>query len=77
MTDKLDNWMNNAEHELIKAKDLTSHGNLRHFWELKAQFEVYNHIRTEAGNNFENAVRVLPISDEIIQRQMQAQLEDR
>lgn len=77
MTDKLDNWMKTAEQDLKNITKVTARGNMRQFWELKAQFEVHNHLREESGNHFENAVRVLPIADEIIQRQFHGQIEDR
>jgi len=77
LADKLELWMRNAETELDHLTPLGAPGNLRKFWELKAQFEVHNHVVHEATNAFEQAMHVIPVSDEDIQRQLHAQMIDR
>ena len=47
------------------------------FQELKAQYEVYNNMRNEANNCFEQALRIVPLSDEMLQRQFRGQLQER
>lgn len=45
--------------------------------ELKAQYEVHSNMRNEAYNHFEQALRVIPLADEILQRQLQGELQNR
>ncbi|XP_071454287.1 muscle-specific protein 300 kDa-like [Hetaerina americana] len=75
---KLENWVNEAEINLasITTPDLLPL-NVREFWELKAQFEVYNYIHKEANRSFEQAMAILPVADKAKQSQIHEQLEDR
>lgn len=77
MTDKLDSWIKTAEQDLGKLTTITARGNMRQFWELKAQFEVHNHVRVQAGNHFESAVQIMPVADEMLQRQFHGDVENR
>ena len=44
---------------------------------MKAQYEVHNNIHNEAANTFETAIKIIPVADEIVQRQLNAQLDER
>ncbi|XP_067009872.2 muscle-specific protein 300 kDa isoform X2 [Anabrus simplex] len=79
LSDKLGFWMKNAERELanFSAQGTTPGTNMRHFWELKAQYEVHNNIRNEASSHFDAAMCIIPVADETLQRQLHAQLEER
>ncbi|CAK9831289.1 Muscle-specific protein 300 kDa [Anthophora retusa] len=76
LMNRLENWMSTVEKELSKIND-PSGGHIRQFWELKAQYEVHNNIREEATNNFEQALRIIPLSDEMLQRQFHREVQDR
>ncbi|KAK6640340.1 hypothetical protein RUM44_012027 [Polyplax serrata] len=74
---RLNTWMKSAEQDLKSLKAVSGRASMRQFWELKAQFEVHNRLRDEMGNNFEKAVQLLPIADEMTQRQILGKLENR
>ncbi|PSN34718.1 hypothetical protein C0J52_20229 [Blattella germanica] len=79
MIDKLEFWMKGAEQDLnvISTQTIPPGGNMRQFWELKAQYEVHNNIHNAAAGTFESAIRIIPVADEIVQRQLNAELEER
>lgn len=82
LTDRLEIWIKEAERDLAGfevPKDLRTQPieNMRQFWEIKAHYEVNNNIRNDVSNQFEKAVEILPIADEVLQRQFHGQLENR
>lgn len=81
-TDKLELWIKEAERDLASIevpKDLRTQPieNMRQFWEIKVHYEVNNGIRNDIANNLEKSVEVVPIADEVLQRQFHGQLENR
>ncbi|XP_046389126.1 uncharacterized protein LOC124158024 [Ischnura elegans] len=78
LSTKLENWVNAAEINLanITTPDLLPL-NVREFWELKAQFEVYNYIHKEANRSFCQAIAILPIADKVRQKEEHEKLEER
>lgn len=79
LIDRIEGWMKTANRELehITPENITTTGNLRRFWELKAQHEVHNNLKNESGVQFEKALEILPISDEMVQRQFFSKIEDK
>lgn len=79
LIDRIESWMKiaNRELEYITPENITTTGNLRRFWELKAQHEVHNNLKNESGMQFERALEILPISDEMVQRQFFSKIEDK
>lgn len=81
-SDKLEYWIKETERDLEKInvpsdlRDLPIE-NMRQFWEVKAQYEVHNNIRNDAGRNFEKALQIIPVVDEMVQREFNSQLESR
>uniref|UniRef100_A0A1B6E5A8 KASH domain-containing protein n=2 Tax=Clastoptera arizonana TaxID=38151 RepID=A0A1B6E5A8_9HEMI len=71
LTTKLDSWMKSVK---IDSHEMVLPVNMRQFWELKAQFELHKHVRDEATNHFDSALRVIPVADEMLQRHFHAQL---
>lgn len=85
LTDRLEQWIQHAERELARieiphdrrTQPIENSESRRNFWELRVHYEVNNNIRSEIGSNLEHAINVLPIRDEMLQRQFHQQLEDR
>ncbi|KAJ9594435.1 hypothetical protein L9F63_014160, partial [Diploptera punctata] len=79
MINKLEYWMREVEQDLdaMSAHNVITGGNMRQFWELKAQYEVHNNIHNEAATTFESAIKIIPVADEVVQRQLNAELENR
>lgn len=47
------------------------------FQELKAQYEVHNNIKNQGDHFFEQALRLVPVADEMLQRQLHGELLDK
>lgn len=79
LIDRIEGWMKvaNRELEFITPDNITTTGNLRRFWELKAQHEVHNNLKNESAVQFEKALEILPVSDEMVQRQFFSKIEDK
>ncbi|XP_014611314.1 PREDICTED: uncharacterized protein LOC106790722 [Polistes canadensis] len=76
LINRIEGWMTTAEKELVPLSN-TSSGNMRRFWELKAQYEIHNNMRNEADKCFDQALKIIPLSDEILQRQLYSELQYR
>lgn len=82
LTDRLEQWMLQSERELshmVVSTDLRPQPieNSRQFWEIRVHYEVNNKARKEIGNSLERSIEILPIRDELLQRQFHQQLEER
>lgn len=81
-TDRLELWIKETERELAAIEipsDLRTQpiDRIRQFWEIKVHYEVNNSIRKEIADKLENSIEILPIADQMLQRQFHGQLEDR
>lgn len=80
LTDRLEQWMLQSERELsqieIPSRDQPIE-NTRHFWEIRVHYEVNNKTRKQAANSLDRSIEILPIRDELLQRQFHQQLEER
>ncbi|KAK0098783.1 hypothetical protein PV326_003124, partial [Microctonus aethiopoides] len=76
LVNRLSHWMAAAEQELGSVHNHWE-GHMRQFWELKAQYEVHNSMHNDANNCFEQALRIVPLSDEMLQRRFNGELQDR
>ncbi|CAK1540772.1 unnamed protein product [Leptosia nina] len=79
LVNRIEGWIKlaNREIEQITPENITTTSNLRRFWELKAQHEVHNNLKNECSVQFEKALEILPISDEMVQRQFFCKIEDK
>lgn len=85
LTDRLELWIKDAERDIGQlqqpgqpaAASAASIEHMRRFWEIKIHYEVHNNIRTGIGQHFEQAMQIVPLADEMLQRQFLAQLDDR
>lgn len=78
-SNKIENWMADTEHQLdkINIPNFSEQYPLEHlriFWEIKAHFELHSSIKKDARNNFEQAFQILPVTDEVLQREFWARL---
>lgn len=81
-TDRLEHWMLRTERELAQIEipsnlRLQPSENTRHFWEIRVHYQVNNKIRKQIGNSLERSFEILPVRDELLQRQFHQQLEER
>lgn len=82
LTDRLEHWMLRTERELAQLEipanlRLEPSENTRHFWEIRVHYEVNNKVRKQIGNSLERSIEILPVRDELLQRQFHQQLEER
>lgn len=78
-TNKIEQWVAETDQQLnkINIPDFSEQYPLEHlriFWEIKAQFELHSSIKGDARNNFEQAFQIMPVTDEVLQREFWARL---
>uniref|UniRef100_A0A1B0DC93 KASH domain-containing protein n=1 Tax=Phlebotomus papatasi TaxID=29031 RepID=A0A1B0DC93_PHLPP len=81
-TDKIEQWITTSEHHLekIEIPKLFRDYPLEHmrlFWDIKAEFELYNSIKNDASGNLSRALEVVPIADELLQKEFHERLESK
>lgn len=81
-TDKIEQWITTSEHHLekIEIPKLFRDYPLEHmrlFWDIKAEFELYNSIKNDASSNLSRALEVVPIADELLQKEFHERLESK
>lgn len=81
-TDKLEHWMLASERDLAQMEIPSnlrdpSVENMRQFWEIRVHYEVNNKMRKQISNALDRSIEILPIRDELLQRQFHQQLEER
>lgn len=81
-TDKLEHWMLASERDLAQMEIPSnlrdpSIENMRQFWEIRVHYEVNNKMRKQISNALDRSIEILPIRDELLQRQFHQQLEER
>ncbi|XP_023315049.1 nesprin-1-like [Trichogramma pretiosum] len=76
LVNKLENWMVRAERELSNVNNPVS-GQMARLWEIEAQYGMHDNVRKEARNSFEEAMQLIPVSDELLQRQFYGDMQQR
>lgn len=82
LTDRLEQWILRTERE-ISQMNLSTDLRLepseytRHFWEICVYHKVNDKIRKQIGQYLERSIEIIPIRDELLQRQFNQQLEER
>lgn len=82
LTDRLEQWMLSTERELVQIEfpaDLRQKSSeiVRQFWEIRVHYEVNAKVRKQIANLLEKSIEILPIRDELLQRQFHQQLNER
>lgn len=82
LTDRLEHWMLQSERDLSQIeipsnlRDPTVES-MRQFWEIRVHYEVNNKMRKQISNALDRSIEILPVRDELLQRQFHQQLEER
>lgn len=82
LTDRLEHWMLQSERDLAQIEIPSnlrdpSIENMRQFWEIRVHYEVNNKMRKQISNALDRSIEILPVRDELLQRQFHQQLEER